>query len=60
MAVVPMVMATFMSNTATTNLLMPIAFSAATVLPGLENYGGISLMVICVALSASMGMALPE
>ena len=59
MAVVSMVMATFMSNTATANLLMPIAVSVATVLSGLENYGGISLMVICVALSASMGMALP-
>ncbi|MFK0570437.1 SLC13 family permease [Endozoicomonas sp.] len=59
MAVVSMVMATFMSNTATANLLMPIAVSVATVLSGLESYGGISIMVICVALSASMGMSLP-
>ncbi|WP_067516791.1 SLC13 family permease [Endozoicomonas ascidiicola] len=59
MAVVAMVMATFMSNTATANLLMPIAVSIATVLSGLESYGGISIMVICVALSASMGMSLP-
>lgn len=59
MALVAMVMATFMSNTATANLLMPIAVSIATVLTGLDSYGGISLMVICVALSASMGMSLP-
>ena len=59
MTTISMVMATFMSNTATANLLIPIAVSVATVLPGLENYGGVSLMVICVALAASMGMSLP-
>ncbi len=59
MSVVAMVMATFMSNTATANLLMPIAVSIATSLSGFDAYGGLSLMVICVALSASMGMSLP-
>ena len=59
LSIVAMVMATFMSNTATANLLMPIAVSIATVLSGLEAYGGLSVVVICVALSASMGMSLP-
>ncbi len=52
-------MATFMSNTATANLLMPIAVSIATAMSGLQSFGGLSLIVICVALSASMGMSLP-
>ena len=59
MAIVAMVMATFMSNTATANLLMPIAVSIATAMSGFDAYGGLSMMVICVALSASMGMSLP-
>ena len=59
MSIVAMVMATFMSNTATANLLMPIAVSIATSLSSLDAMGGLSLMVICVALSASMGMSLP-
>ena len=59
LSVVAMVMATFMSNTATANLLMPIAVSIATVLSGLDGFGGLSVVVICVALSASMGMSLP-
>lgn len=59
MSIVAMVMATFMSNTATANLLMPIAVSIATSLSSFESMGGLSLMVICVALSASMGMSLP-
>lgn len=59
MSVVAMVMATFMSNTATANLLMPIAVSIATALNSFDAYGGLSMMVICVALSASMGMSLP-
>ena len=59
LSIVAMVMATFMSNTATANLLMPIAVSIATVLSGLDAFGGLSVVVICVALSASMGMSLP-
>lgn len=59
MAVVAMVMATFLSNTATANLLMPIAVSIATAVSGFDAYGGLCMMVICVALCASMGMSLP-
>ena len=59
MSIVAMLMATFMSNTATANLLMPIAVSIATSLSSFDPYGGLSMMVICVALSASMGMSLP-
>ncbi len=56
---IAMVMATFMSNTATANLLMPIVVSIATAMTSLEAYGGLGLLVVCVALSASMGMSLP-
>ena len=56
---IAMIMATFMSNTATATLLMPIAVSIASALTGLQAIGGLSLIVICVALSASMGMSLP-
>ena len=59
LSIVAMIMATFMSNTATANLLMPIAVSIATVLSGLDSFGGLSVVVITVALSASMGMSLP-
>ncbi len=59
LCVLSMVMSTFMSNTATTNLLMPIAVSMATALTGLSDHGGLSIIVVSVALSASMAMALP-
>lgn len=53
-------MSTFMSNTASAALLIPIL---ATVAKGMENviepFGGASTMLIGVALSASLAMALP-
>ena len=53
-------MATFMSHTATTALLIPVL---ATVAEGmgesLEEYGGVSALLVGVALSASLAMALP-
>ena len=59
MAVVSMTMATFMSNTATANLLMPIAVSMAVAIESLGDIGGLKMIAICVGLSASMGMSLP-
>ena len=59
LACISSVMATFMSNTATANLLMPIAATIAGTLHGLDSLGGVTLVVITVALSASMGMSLP-
>ncbi|PVZ72171.1 SLC13 family permease [Pelagibaculum spongiae] len=59
MAIVSMTMATFMSNTATANLLMPIAVSMAVAIESLGDIGGLKMIAICVGLSASMGMSLP-
>lgn len=53
-------MSTFMSNTASAALLMPILAAVAV---GMETvlvpYGGITTMLIGIALSASLAMALP-
>ncbi|MBO7521412.1 MAG: SLC13/DASS family transporter [Opitutales bacterium] len=53
-------MSTFMSNTATTALLIPVL---ATVAKGMGDaiapFGGVSTLLIGVALSASFAMALP-
>lgn len=53
------VMANFMSNTATANLLMPILAALGTSVESLVGLGGVTTVIICAALSASMGMALP-
>ncbi|MFI3244435.1 MAG: SLC13 family permease, partial [Akkermansia sp.] len=56
-----MFMSTFMSNTATANLLIPILATLAGGMIGagvIDNAWGLALLV-GVALSASMGMALP-
>lgn len=53
------IMANFMSNTATANLLMPILAALGTSVESLVGLGGITTIVIVAALSASMGMSLP-
>lgn len=53
------IMANFMSNTATANLLMPILAALGTSVESLVGLGGITTLIIAAALSASMGMALP-
>jgi sodium-dependent dicarboxylate transporter 2/3/5 len=57
--VLTVVMANFMSNTATANLLMPILAALGTSVASLEGLGGVSTLIIAAAISASMGMALP-
>lgn len=52
-------MANFMSNTATANLLLPIIAALATALPELVELGGAKMLILGVTLSTSMGMALP-
>ncbi len=52
-------MANFMSNTATANLLLPIIAALGTALPALEGLGGSKMLILSVALAASLGMALP-
>lgn len=52
-------MANFMSNTATANLLLPIIAALATALPALEGLGGSKMLILSVAMATSLGMALP-
>ena len=52
-------MANFMSNTATANLLMPIAAAVAASMESLAAIGGLQGVLVVVAFSASLGMILP-
>ncbi|AMO54831.1 dihydroorotate dehydrogenase [Endozoicomonas montiporae] len=54
-----MVMATFMSHTATANLLMPIAVSMSISVASIADLGGLVVMGTAVALASSLGMGLP-
>lgn len=58
-ALLSMVMANFMSNTATANLLLPIIAALGTSMASLDDLGGAQALILGVALSASLGMALP-
>lgn len=53
------IMANFMSNAATANLLMPIAAAIGTSMESLASIGGIQSLLVVVAFSASLGMILP-
>jgi solute carrier family 13 (sodium-dependent dicarboxylate transporter), member 2/3/5 len=53
-----LLLGTFMSNTAAANLLLPLGISAAMI-PAAGDPTGIIRVGICIALSASMSMALP-
>ncbi|XDD51564.1 DASS family sodium-coupled anion symporter [Leptospira sp. WS92.C1] len=58
LCILALLLSTFMSNTAATNLLVPFAFPlSAIILPGSEAY----LLEVClgIALSASLAMSLP-
>jgi len=52
-------MANFMSNTATANLLMPIAAAIGSSMDSLTTVGGLQRLLVIVAFSASLGMILP-
>jgi len=53
------IMANFMSNTATANLLLPIMAALGASVASLELVGGAKTLVLIVALASSMGMTLP-
>lgn len=53
------VMATFMSNTATANLILPIMAALGANLGTLVEFGGAKGLIVAVAFAASLGMALP-
>ena len=57
--VVAMLMANFMSNTATANLILPLVAALGVALSSLETFGGSKMIILAVTISCSMGMALP-
>ncbi|MDR9830946.1 SLC13 family permease [Vibrio sp. FNV 38] len=54
-----LVMANFMSHTATANLLMPIMAALGMSMEGLLPLGGIMTLILVVTFAASLGMSLP-
>jgi sodium-dependent dicarboxylate transporter 2/3/5 len=54
-----LLMANFMSHTATANLLLPLMAVLATSLPGLETIGSAVTLLLAVTFAASLGMSLP-
>ena len=54
-----LVMANFMSHTATANLLLPLMAALSTQLTGLESFGGSIGLLLAVTFAASLGMSLP-
>ncbi len=54
-----LLMANFMSNTATANLLLPLVAALGASMQSLLPYGGHVALVLAVTFSASLGMSLP-
>ncbi|MDL2272034.1 DASS family sodium-coupled anion symporter [Desulfovibrio sp. OttesenSCG-928-I05] len=54
-----LLMANFMSHTATANLVLPLMAAMAGALSGLESLGGAVGLLLAVTFSASLGMSLP-
>jgi sodium-dependent dicarboxylate transporter 2/3/5 len=58
-SVLCLLMANFMSNTATANLLLPLVAALGASMHSLLPYGGQVALVLAVTFSASLGMSLP-
>ncbi len=58
-AVVALLMSTFISNTATANLLLPLMAVLGSSQPALQELGGTRAIVLVNAFACSMAMALP-
>ena len=54
-----MIMANFMSHTATANLMLPIISALGASLPSLAPMGGERMLILAVTFSSSLGLALP-
>lgn len=54
-----LLMANFMSHTASANLLLPIVAALGGALTGLEAFGGQQALILAVTFAASLGMSLP-
>lgn len=58
-AMIGILMANFMSNTATANLILPIIAALATSISGMEAIGGGAALIVGATLAVSLGMTLP-
>jgi sodium-dependent dicarboxylate transporter 2/3/5 len=58
-AFVALAMSTFMSNTATAALILPIMAALGSSLPGLEAMGGTQMMIIACTFACSLAMGMP-
>ncbi|PKG38840.1 SLC13 family permease [Psychromonas sp. Urea-02u-13] len=54
-----LLMANFMSHTATANLLLPLVAALGASMQGLLPYGGDVILILAVTFAASLGMSLP-
>ncbi|WP_037028219.1 SLC13 family permease [Psychromonas aquimarina] len=54
-----LVMANFMSNTATANLILPLVAALGASMTSLVPFGGQVVLILAVTFSASLGMSLP-
>ena len=54
-----LLMANFMSHTATANLLMPIFAALGVSMESLTGFGGVTTLILVAAFAASLGMSLP-
>ena len=52
-------MSSFISNTATANLLLPVMAALGTNVSALQSMGGAKIIIIAVAFACSLAMALP-
>ncbi len=57
--IIAMAMATFMSNTATANLVLPVMAALGANLETLSTLGGTKMIIIAVAIACSIAMSLP-
>ncbi|MBL3655786.1 SLC13 family permease [Fulvivirga sediminis] len=58
-AITGLIIANFMSHTATANLLIPIIAVIGTTVPGLEAFGGEKVLLLSTTLAISLSMSLP-
>ncbi|PID88052.1 MAG: dihydroorotate dehydrogenase [Bacteroidia bacterium] len=54
-----LLMANFMSHTATANLLMPLMAALGTSLQSIQEVGGVATIILTVTFACSIGMVLP-
>ena len=58
-SIIAALMANFMSNTATANLLLPLIAVVGSTVSSLTDLGGSQMVILVSTIACSMGMALP-